>query len=204
MRLGLMGGTFDPIHCGHVRVARAARDRGLERVLIVPAGRPPHKDREDIVNPFHRFALAALATFGETGLGVSAFEVSRDLPSYSIDTVSHYVGQGHEVSLIMGTDSLLEIETWRSCRELLDAAAILAYPRPPDTGDALENRLPGWVREHMRSGRVVRLDGPVDETSSTQIRRLLAEKRSIRGLVPEAVEAYIRDNSLYTSEGKTD
>src|SRR5688572_19796885 len=152
MNLGLMGGTFDPVHRGHLRVAEAALRRGLDRVDFVPARRPPHKQRPDMTGPFHRFAMAALATSGRPGLGVSAYEISRDVPSYTIETVRHFSDQGHAVTLIMGSDSLADIETWRECRELLDLARVLVYPRRPALPGSLEDRLPDWVRARMVPG----------------------------------------------------
>jgi nicotinate-nucleotide adenylyltransferase len=206
LRLGLMGGTFDPVHNGHLQVARAAAPYGLDRVALVPARRPPHKDRDDMADPYHRFAMAALAAAGDDRICVSSHEVARDGPSYTIDTVRHFAGRGHDVTLILGSDSLAELETWRECRALLDLARLLVYPRRPYLGDPLESRLPGWIRDRRSAGAILWLDGEPVETSSTQVRALLRAGGSAQALVPQPVERYILKHRLYTGglEGATE
>lgn len=201
-----MGGTFDPVHNGHMRVARAAAAWGLDRVALVPARRPPHKDRGDMAEPYHRFAMAALAAGSDDRLVVSAHEVTREGPGYTIDTVRHFADRGHNVVLIMGSDSLAEFETWRECRALLELARLIVYPRRPHVGDPIEARLPGWIRDKRREGWIVPLDGEPDDTSSSQVRALLRSGGSARALVPELVERYIIKHRLYTGglEGTTD
>jgi len=203
MRIGLLGGTFDPIHRGHVAVARAARRLGLERVVLVPARRPPHKDGRLIASPFHRFALAALAAAGEEGLTVSPYEVSRAEPSYTVLTVRHFIDMGHSVTLVMGTDSLAEIETWRECDEILERSGILAYPRLPWVGADLASLLPAAVGRrvsgdaHGAPGTVGIMQGTPEDVSSTLIRERIERGLSIGDLVPAAVEEYITKNELY-------
>lgn len=197
MRLGLMGGTFDPIHNGHLKVARAAAGLGLDRVALVPARLPPHKDRVDLADPFHRFAMSALATIGDDRLCVSACEVAREGPSYTIETVRSFIEDGMDVTLIMGSDSLAEIETWRDCHELLDLVQVIVYPRAPMLAAQLEQRLPDWVMRLWKGGAIVYLDGSIDETSSTVIRSLLREGRPAVGLLPAEVARYISKHRLY-------
>lgn len=219
MRLGLLGGTFDPIHSGHVLVARAALECSLDLVVFVPVRRPPHKDRPDILDPFHRFAMVALACAGERTLTVSPVEVARPGPSFTIDTVRYFASAGHQVTLIMGTDSLAEIESWRESRDLLDLADVIAYPRRPELGDRLAGALPAWIasrlvdspeacNEAALAGRrsVLCLDRKPDDTSSTEIRSLLRSDRPVTGLLPKATEEYIRKQGLYkeSKEGLSD
>lgn len=203
-RIGIMGGTFDPIHNGHLVVARAALRLGLERVALVPARLPPHKDREDIADPFHRFAMIALAAAEDDGLRVSACEVARQGPSYTIETVRRFIASGMDVTLIMGSDSLAEIETWRECRELLDLADVIVYPRAPIVAPELWRRLPGWVNEKLNAGSIRYVDAPVDRTSSTEVRRLLRQGLPAAGLLPAAVSRYIVRHRLYVegTEGR--
>ncbi len=212
MRLGLLGGTFDPIHRAHVTAARAAERCDLDQVLIIPARRPPHKDRGDIADPFHRFAMAALAAAEETRICVSPREVAREGPSYTIDTVRHFLGAGHAVTLVMGTDALAEIDTWREARALLDLAAVIAYPRLPAPGCGMEARPPEWLLPRITRSidqfrslalaaggprPILCLEADADGVSSTEIRSLLRQGRSVSGLVPPLVEKYITKHRLY-------
>lgn len=206
MRLGLLGGTFDPVHLGHMGVARAAAASGLDAVTLVPARHPPHKEREDIAGPFHRYAMTALATAGEPRLRVSAFEVSRDAPSYTIDTARHFSGKGHEVSLIMGSDSLAELTSWRECHELLQLCRVTVYPRRPLHRREVEERLPAWITEHGRAGRIRWLESQPVDVSSTEIRRRLRSGEAVTGLLPDPVAEYIMKHRLYLDgeEGAAD
>jgi nicotinate-nucleotide adenylyltransferase len=202
-----------------VVVARAALECSLDRVVFIPVRRPPHKDRSDILDPFHRFAMVALACTGEPALAVSAFEVARPGPSFTIDTVRYFVSAGHQVTLIMGTDSLAEIEGWRESRDLLDLADVIAYPRRPELGERLAGSLPAWIAsrtvrtseardEAGRAGKrsVLCLDREPDDTSSTGIRDLLRSGRPVTGLLPPGTEEYIRKQGLYgeSREGVND
>lgn len=209
MKLGLFGGSFDPIHNGHLKVARCALGHGLDRVVLIPARRSPHKDERDVIDPFHRFALVALAAVEWDGLRVSSYEMMRDGPSYTIDTVRHFLAGGHRVTLIMGSDSLAEIATWRSCRELLDSVGVLAYPRDPFIGAPLRSGLPEWVQERIleappSEGKISLLSEEPADVSSTMVRGFLQEGRSIEGLVPDTVRRFILGNGLYVQEEKHD
>ena len=183
----------------------------MDRVLLVPARRPPHKERWGILDPFHRFAMVALATASDERLGVSPFELARTETSYTIETVRHFLGAGHQVTLIMGSDSLVELESWRECRALLDLAGILAYPRTPYLPADLPSHLPAWIRSRLDpgwagSGAIRVLDGSPVDASSTEIRDRLTAGRAVTGLVPEVTAAYIRKHGLYAPrpEGRTD
>ncbi len=199
MRLGLLGGTFDPPHRGHVTVALAALQAGLDQVALIPARIPPHKDPGGISGPFHRFAMAALAVDGEERLVVSAFEVLREGPSYTIDTVHHFLESGHDVTLIMGADSLAEIDTWKDGDRLVKLTRLAVYPRAGFDTAQLAGRMPG-------DARVLRLAGPEIDVSATDIRRRARAGESIEGLVPPAVARYIHKHGIYhgKSEGGTD
>jgi len=198
-----MGGTFDPIHNGHISVARAAASCEVDKVVLVPVRHPPHKSREDIVDPYHRYAMAALAVSGARDLTVSPYEVAREGSSYTIDTVRHFVSAGHDVALVMGSDSLAELPTWRECHELLERARAIVYPRRPLLLPQLRERLPDWIASKWDSGWITLLELPPIDTSSSEIRAMLRAGRSVDGLVPPAAAAYIAGQGLY-AEGAPD
>jgi nicotinate-nucleotide adenylyltransferase len=145
--------------------------------------------------------MAALGAAGQHGLGVSDFEISRDTPSYTIETVRHFTAMGHEVTLIMGSDSLADIESWRDYRELLDRARVMVYPRQPATAKDLANHLPAWVRDRveLEVSTIEVMNEPLDTVSSSEIRERIRSGRPLEGMVPPAVEEYIRRQGLYVT-----
>ena len=196
MRVGLFGGTFDPIHIGHLIVAEEARElAGLDRVLFVPCGIPPHKRSERVSAGPVRLEMTRLATHGNPGFEVSEFEVSRDEASFTIETVRHFsrkLGKDAELFLIVGADSVLEMSTWKNPVELLSESRPIVVSRPGFDLDSMEP----WLRE-----RVLLVEGVSVSVSSTDIRARVASGRSIRYLVSPQVLSYIVQNKLYTSAG---
>ena len=220
--LALFGGTFDPVHCGHLAAARAARDRfHLDAVHFVVAGLPPHKHRKPLTPFVHRCAMAALACAGESRLAVSFAEAGRDFSGsatfYSVDLVREYrkrLPRGAHLYFLIGVDAFLEIGTWREAEKLLDSCDFLVVSRPGFRLDALQRALPpavvraegrGTGERREGSGNILRLrHSSVNlissvrvDASSTEIRRRAACGRSIRGMVPPAVEDYICKQALY-------
>ncbi len=196
MRVGLFGGTFDPIHIGHLIVAEEARDAArLDRVVFVPCGIPPHKSSERVSAGPARLEMTRLATQDNPGFEVSDFEVSRDEASFTIETVRHFAGKlgsGAELYLIVGADSVLELSTWRKPAELLSESRPIVVSRPGfDLG-----RMEPWLRE-----RVLLVESVLVSVSSTDIRARVASGRSIRYLVSPPVLSYIVQNKLYASAG---
>ncbi|HKY32984.1 MAG TPA: nicotinate-nucleotide adenylyltransferase [Candidatus Polarisedimenticolia bacterium] len=199
MRLGLLGGTFDPVHRGHVELARSAGAQGLDAVILVPARRPPHKPGAGMAGAFHRFAMAALAAQGSPKLRVSSFELEREGPSYTIETARHFAQEGHDVTLIMGSDSLAELESWREARALVELARVLVYPRRPALRPGVETRLPGWIRDRLEGPRpgIVWMDAAPDDVSSSDIRERLRRGQAVAGMMPPPVEEYVAKHGLY-------
>lgn len=201
-RVGVMGGTFDPIHVGHLAIAEEARDAlGLERILFVPAGRPPHKPAGSVSAVEHRVAMVELAIADNAMFELSRIEVDRDGPSYTVDTVERLVrGEGEPGSrhlkptVILSAETFAELPGWHEPERLFEAARVAVVPREgypaPD---------PGWLGATFpgRENRVDYLEGPRLGLSSTAIRARVAAGRSIRYLVPAAVAAYIDSNQLY-------
>jgi nicotinate-nucleotide adenylyltransferase len=191
-----MGGTFDPIHYGHLLAAEQARERfRLNRVVFTPCGRPPHKEPHEVTAAEHRYVMAALAIASNPDFTVSRVELDRSGPSYAIDTIRHFrrtEGPGAEVFFITGADAILEIDTWHEDGALLGECRFIAVTRPGYDLAPLERALGA---ERARMVEILPVPGVL--ISSTDIRARLAEGRSIRYLTPEAVVGYIEQHGLY-------
>lgn len=200
MKLGLMGGTFNPIHYGHLAAAEECRNRlGLDRVLFIPAGEPPHKRGRSVTSAADRVAMVELAIADNPGFELCRIEVDRCGPSYTADTLTelHEIhGSSAELYFIVGMDSLSEILTWRQPARIAELARLVAVSRggvaPFDPG-LLEPGIPN-ARE-----RVIVLSGPELTISSTDLRERVASGLPIRYQVPPSVEEYIRGHGLYAS-----
>lgn len=193
--IGVFGGTFDPIHYGHLIVAERAREElGLARVILVPAGRPPHKLLEPMAGGEDRYRMVTLAAASNPHLVVSRCEIEREGPCYTIDTIRELRAQyDREICLMIGADSALEMPTWRGPEEILRESEVVALRRP---GFELSQMAELLGDDQAKRVRV--LDTPLIDISSTEIRERVAGGRSIRYLVPEAVEAYIHERRLYS------
>jgi len=195
MRLGLLGGTFDPIHTGHLVIAEAARHAmALDRVVFIPAGDPPHKG-ESVTAAEHRYAMALLATASHPAFRVTRREIERRGPSFSLMTIQEYrqeIGGAGELYFIVGADAMLEIRTWHRWEEVLQACWFIDVSRPGFDAGALDTALPGALRARVRH-----ISAPGFDLSSTQVRERVARGEPIRYLVPEPVEAYIAKQGLY-------
>jgi nicotinate-nucleotide adenylyltransferase len=201
-----MGGTFDPIHVGHLAIAAEARAAlGLSRILFVPAARPPHRPAATIAPAADRVAMVGLAIKGHPDFELSRIELRRPGPSYTSDTVAELAaaeraaGRVPDLTFILSAETLRDLPTWRHPERLLDACRVAVVPRggypAPD---------PAWLSAAFpgREGRFDVLAGPGLTVSSTEIRARVAAGRSIRGLVPPAVARYIGDHGLYGSPGR--
>lgn len=212
----LYGGTFDPVHNGHLAIARAVRDALTAQVQLIPAADPPHKD-DTHADAQQRAAMLELAIGGETGLNVDRRELRRSGPSWSIDTLIELRAElGAHASLVwlIGSDSLAQLHTWHRWRELFDHAHILAVKRPGSAVDAqwIERRAPevhAGIAPRWRSVEafaqspaggfgVFMLDQPREE-SSTELRHRIRTDGSWRDWVPDAVAGYIIANGLYSA-----
>lgn len=209
MRLGIFGGTFNPIHIGHLRAAEEVREAlGLDRVLFVPAKLPPHKSMRGLADAALRYSLVVRAVEGNPGFAASDVELKRDGPSYSIDTLRHFAEElkPERLWFVMGTDQYAELHTWKRFGEIAALADLAVMRRPPDAAPlappkTLEDEYSpidgGYVH---RSGRVVRL---IEVTglaiSSTVVREALARGKSVRYLVPENVRELLEANPAQES-----
>ncbi|MDR7486195.1 MAG: nicotinate-nucleotide adenylyltransferase [Armatimonadota bacterium] len=199
-RLGIMGGTFDPIHYGHLVTAEEARAQfGLDRVLFVPNRHPPHKDPADVTEPEHRYLMTFLATVSNPSFSVSRIEIDRPGASYTIDTIRDVSRQHPEAVLyyITGADAILQIlrGEWEQSAELLRLCQFIAATRPGfalDVDTLRRNNVTGRTLENVHVMMI-----PALAVSSTDIRARVQSGRPIKYLVPEAVEAYILKHGLY-------
>ena len=203
--VGIMGGTFDPVHIGHLAAAEEARDAlGLERILFVPAGIPPHKPQLAITDAADRVAMLELAISINDAFQLSRVELDRLGPSYTLDTVEQLAadtrraGGEPDLTVILSAESFRGLPTWHQPERLLALARIAVVPRggfPPPGSAWLKRHFPGCETQ------VSFLDAPHLRLSATEIRDRVAAGRSIRYLVPDAVIAYIEDHGLYQITG---
>lgn len=206
-RLGILGGTFDPVHIGHLRCALDVKEfLNLDRVILVPSKIPPHRP-EAHASPRDRYKMLKLASLHISELSVSDFELRQDKTSYTFYTLQHFSTNAQKLFFIVGSDAFSEIHTWHRWEELFNITNFAVMLRAGYEQDDISKLIPAQIISDFeklevgyrhRSGnmvipvKVTRLD-----ISSTQIRRLIALGKSIRFLVPEPVREYIEKNKLY-------
>ena len=196
LRLGVLGGTFDPVHVGHLILAESARTQlGLDRVLFIPAGDPWRKAAQPITAREHRLAMVERAVADSEWCEVSTVEIERPGPSYSVDTLVEIEEKypGNELVFIVGEDALRDLSNWRDPLRILELATLAVAPRGERRPAApeLDALLPG-LADH-----VIWIDMPRIDISATELRARAAQGRSLRYLVPGPVEEYIRERGLY-------
>jgi nicotinate-nucleotide adenylyltransferase len=196
-RVGVIGGTFDPIHLGHLIIAEEARTHlNLNRVVFVPAGQPPHKSVHQISSPERRLEMVRLAISNNEHFEVSRVDMDRMGPCYTVDTIrllQETWGADTEIYFLIGSDSLVDLPTWHQPAQLLRLCHIVAVQRPGHQVDLreLDRLLPG------AAPAIQQIDTPTLDISSTEIRHRVRKQGSIRYLVPAAVEHYIHQNRCY-------
>lgn len=198
-RLGIMGGTFDPVHYGHLVTAEGARSAfDLDQVLFLPTGKPPHKTMARVSDAEHRYMMTVLATLTNPHFEVSRLEIDRKGVSYTIDTLrilrEHY-GPKTELFFITGADAIFDIMSWKDAEDYLTIAHFVAASRPGFSLEELPESTQEWIDQRQDRFHVLRV--PAMAISSTEIRERVSSGNSIRYLVPESVEHYIRRQHLY-------
>jgi nicotinate-nucleotide adenylyltransferase len=198
MNIGVLGGTFDPIHIGHLRVAEEAVARlDLPRILFIPAGQPWLKLNNAISSVQHRLEMVRLGIAGNPRFKLSTIEVERPGPTYTVDTIAQLqsrLGADDEIFFILGWDNLSQLPRWHQPRRLLEMCRLVAVPRvdfPLPDLPALEKSLPGIAE------RVILFDKPRIDINASEIRRRAAQGLSISDFVPAPVESYIKEHGLY-------
>jgi nicotinate-nucleotide adenylyltransferase len=200
MRIGIFGGTFDPVHVGHLILAEQAREQGrLDEVWFVPAPRPPQKDGVAITRFEMRVEMLAVATAGHAAFRIDELEKERPGRSYTVETLAELRRRhpAHTFSLLIGGDSLADLPTWRDPQGIAAQAGLLVMARPGSalmSADELRRKL-DLPSDSPLSLEVVQ--APLIDVSSRDLRRRVAEGRTIRYMVPRGVEAYIHDKGLY-------
>ena len=211
-KVGLLGGTFDPVHLGHLALAHTARrELSLDSILFMPAAVPPHKQGSACAPMADRLAMLRLAVQEDSFFHVSSLEAERSGPSYSVDTLSQLrtLMPGVVFFFIIGIDAFAEITTWKEYRELFMLTDFVVAGRPPQDVDLVANVLdrahPGYAFDALQGvwrhpkvpARIHLLAMEPVELSSTDIRRRLAEGKAVSNMVPPAVEEYISTSGLY-------
>jgi nicotinate-nucleotide adenylyltransferase len=227
MRIGIMGGTFDPIHLGHLRAAEEIYWAfGLDRIVFVPAARPPHKE-EVAASALHRYEMVSLATVFTPYFAVSPLELQREGTSYSVETVREFrktAGPDARLYFVVGVDAFLEMSTWREAEELLALTRVIVAARPGWRLDEVERLLapdqrrllgeptfrylkvgevdPDQVERDIAPRQVLLVEVVSLDIASREVRRLAEAGRSVRHLVPDTVAAYMAKNRLYSRSGR--
>jgi nicotinate-nucleotide adenylyltransferase len=210
-RVGILGGTFDPVHCGHLDAGAAAQSAlGLDEVLVLPSNMPPHRPRP-LASAYHRFAMVALAIGGQPGWRALDLELREGARSYTSDTLERFHAEGFratELFFITGADAFVEIATWKNYPALLDLAHFVVVSRRGVPVTELPARLPAlWMRlvdepvgltaPAGAPAGILLIDAVTADVSSTAIRQSRARGESIAGMVPPAVQQHIERHALY-------
>jgi nicotinate-nucleotide adenylyltransferase len=210
-KVGVLGGTFDPIHNGHLSAARAAQQAlGLDRVRFIPSARPPHRPDSPQASEYHRVEMLRRAIQDGAGWEVSDLELRRHGPSFTYDTLATLNREElspSQIFFITGADAFAEIATWHRYPDVLDLAHFVVVTRPGFSIDALRGRIPALANRMIEPADlaisstplIVLVEAETPDVSSTAIRRRVAGHQSLDGLVPPAVTAYIAQHHLYSS-----
>ena len=197
-KIGIMGGTFDPIHIGHLVTAEAVRlEYDLDKVVFIPAGNPPHKQNSMVTEAMHRYVMTVMATYSNPHFFVSSIEIERQGPSYTVDTVEELLkrcGANSDLYFITGADAVEELPTWKNIDHLLTLCHFIAATRPGCIS-AIDKVIQYFGAQGRK--KIHRLATPELEISSTDIRERVKQGRSIKYIVPESVENYILKEQLY-------
>lgn len=199
-RLGLFGGTFDPVHTGHIALAeKALAEFDLDEIIFLPAGNPPHKTNLDITGKLHRLRMVELATKDNPRFSVSDYEISKETPGYSYLTVGHFkkLYPEDEIFFIVGGDSFRNFPSWAQYKTLLSLCAFIVVPRP---GIAPESYLENFCGDEDLS-RVFFMQEAEFDVSSTRIRESILKNQIPEDELPAGVAAYIKSNRLYQTSG---
>lgn len=198
-KFAILGGTFDPIHLGHISVAEAVLNKtNVEKVLFIPSGNPPHKEREGVSDSYTRLKMAKLAIEGHENMLVSSIEIDRGGITYTVDTVAQLkelLGDEVEFKFITGADAIHYITTWKDYKHLLHLCSFIAVTRPGYNKDAMAKEIE-QMEAHFKCD-IEFIEIPPVDISSSQIRENISNGISVKTMVPDKVEEYILKKGLY-------
>jgi nicotinate-nucleotide adenylyltransferase len=210
-RIGILGGTFDPIHCGHLDLARVAQmELRLTKVFVIPSNVPPHRPQPE-ASSFHRFAMVAVTVAGQAGWRASDLELRAVPPSYTWTTLERFHQRGYaacELFFVIGADAFAEIESWKHYPTILDSAHFVVVSRPGYPVSSLRAHMPqlaplmtnsGMAPESLARPMIILIDAATADVSSTAIRQMRAAGKPISGMVHPGVQQHIEQHGLYTS-----
>lgn len=203
MKLGLIGGTFNPIHLGHLIISEYIRETfPLDKVIFIPSGDPPHKSTKDTISSEHRKAMVDIATKSNPYFTVSDIEINRIGKSYTIDTIRHFKSLYpiDQLYFIIGADCLFELTTWKDFNTLATSTTFLLCGRPGLEEMEIYNKISELKEEY--NANIIYINISLVDISSTSIRERVKSHKSIKYLVTDGVEDYIKKNNLYLSGGE--
>jgi len=202
MKIGLMGGTFNPIHQGHLIISEYIRVRfPLDKIIFIPSGTPPHKEELKTVSAEHRYNMVSLAIETNPYFDISSVEVNRKGKSYTVDTITEFkkLNPMDDLFFIVGADTIYDFINWKNYETLFSMTKFIVIGR---YGLNVENNIEKINELKQKyNAQIIYMNGPLVDISSTDIRNRISEKESIKYIVPEKVEEYINENRLYVSEG---
>ncbi|EPR09265.1 nicotinic acid mononucleotide adenylyltransferase [Ruminiclostridium papyrosolvens C7] len=199
MKIGICGGTFDPVHVGHLAVAELVREEfGLDRVLFIPSGKPPHKDLTSVTDPIHRLNMVQCAVSTNPNFEAVSIEVERRGYTYTVDTLKQLhelYPKGTEFYYIIGADVVMDLLKWKSTEEVFTLTRFIALMRPGFQDEEFKTRLTYLKSEY--DVNITGFEAPLIEISSTFIRDRIKNGKSVKYFITEPVEGYIKENNLY-------
>ena len=197
-KYGIMGGTFDPIHYGHLVIANEVLSLfELDKIIFIPTGTPPHKVVKGLTSSYHRYMMTQFATMTNPDFDVSDIETTKSTVSYTIDTIRKLISGNEEDQFyfITGTDAVLELPAWKNTSEILSMCTFIAVNRPGYVVEGLDKKIKAITDKY--GGEIFITKAPQLHISSTDIRNRIAGKKPVKYLLPETVEQYILKNGLY-------
>lgn len=196
-KIGILGGTFNPIHIGHLIIAQQCKEQlKLDKIIFIPNGNPPHKSK-NIIDKYHRFKMISLAIEDNKGLDISDIEIKKEEPSYTINTILELKKDNiNELFFIMGDDSLFNIKSWYKYNNLIEESNFIIFPREKTLDISNYNQ---FISKELNADitKFNFISFPLINISSTLIRNMIEKKNSIKYLVPDKVINYIDSNKLY-------